>query len=412
MIRAGMLALALMLATPFARADAWLPPAEAVERAINAQPQVAAARSRLQLAQAQAAAREAGPHEWRLQGIAQQRRMDEAGFAQRYREYEMQINRGLRLPGKAALDREIGMHGIEAAQLRLDDARHAAARLLLQRWMDWLRAAGEADAARLQGDSYARERQAMQRRVQLGDAALKDLELLDVELAQAQAATVSAQGAAVNARAALARDFPELPLPQTPPPLPEPQALPGTAQEWIGLIEGRSHEIGAARADARQADALAARARAERRADPSFGLRWISDRDGVEKALGLVVELPLGGRHRAALADAEAANAAALHAEALGIVRQTRQEAELAVHQAEVSRAHWQAQREALEASTRASQRIHRGWQLGELALADWLLAERTRAAIALAETQARIAAEEARLRVLVDSHELWHAHD
>ena len=36
-------------------------------------------------------------------------------------------------------------------------------------------------------------------------------------------------------------------------------------------------------------------------------------------------------------------------------------------------------------------------------------MAERMQRQIALNETEARIAAEEARLRVLVDSHELWH---
>lgn len=69
----------------------------------------------------------------------------------------------------------------------------------------------------------------------------------------------------------------------------------------------------------------------------------------------------------------------------------------------------WLAQRRALDASSAANRRVHRGWQLGELSLSDWLMAERMQRQIALNEAEARIAAEQARLRVLVDSHEIWH---
>lgn len=41
--------------------------------------------------------------------------------------------------------------------------------------------------------------------------------------------------------------------------------------------------------------------------------------------------------------------------------------------------------------------------------LGDWLFARRTHGQIALAEADARASAKEARLRVLVGSHEIWH---
>ncbi|MFZ2235138.1 MAG: TolC family protein, partial [Dokdonella sp.] len=62
-----------------------------------------------------------------------------------------------------------------------------------------------------------------------------------------------------------------------------------------------------------------------------------------------------------------------------------------------------------LAASNEASRRTRRGWELGELPLAEWLLAERSHRQIAFAEASARADAEQAHLRVLVDSHELWH---
>ena len=43
------------------------------------------------------------------------------------------------------------------------------------------------------------------------------------------------------------------------------------------------------------------------------------------------------------------------------------------------------------------------------MAVAEWLLVQRQHAQLASTEADARADAEQARLRVLVDSHELWH---
>ena len=135
----------------------------------------------------------------------------------------------------------------------------------------------------------------------------------------------------------------------------------------------------------------------------------MQDRGGQEKALGLVFSMPIGGRHRAALADAENAHAAALHGDAAVMRRDIQREAEFVVRHAAQLRAEWQARQRALDASAAASTRIRRGWELGELSLSEWLLAERVHRQIALDEAAARVDAEQARLRVLVDSHDLWH---
>ena len=135
----------------------------------------------------------------------------------------------------------------------------------------------------------------------------------------------------------------------------------------------------------------------------------MNDRGGAERVLGLVFTMPIGGRHRAALADAEGANAAALHGDAAAMRRDIEREAEQTVRMVAQARTQWDAQQRALLASTEASRRVRRGWELGELPLSEWLLAERTHRQIALAEASARVDAEQARLRVLVDSHDLWH---
>ena len=162
-------------------------------------------------------------------------------------------------------------------------------------------------------------------------------------------------------------------------------------------------------ADAEQADARAARARAERIADPTLGLRRLDERGGVERVTGLVLSFPLGGRQRSANAQAESASAAALHGDAEAMRRDITREAVVTVTAAAALAEQWRAQQAALAASAAALQRVKRGWELGELPVAEWLLVQRQHAQLASTEADARADAEQARLRVLVDSHELWH---
>lgn len=403
------IALLLLLCAGTAQAQQWLPDHAIVHEAIEAQPDVLAWRARVQAANAQARALRVGPHEVQVGVIGQTRSVTEQTGDQRFNEFEATVSRAFRWPRKAALDRRIGETGISAAELRLDDARHQAARRLLGDWMALLRAAQRVHASDAQFDLLQRERTALNRRVQLGDAARKDLDLLDVDIAQAQTQQLAAQSALRVARDTLHSDFPTLPIPQRVPVVDAPRELPETTQAWIDRIIERSHEIGALQADAEQADARAARARADRLPDPSLGLRTLRERGGDERALGIVFSMPIGGRHRVAIAQADAATAEAAHGDVAAMRRDITREAEVTVLTAATLREQWQAQQRALQASNAATQSLKRGWELGELSLAEWLLAQRTRGQIALQEATGRADAEEARLKVLVDSHAIWH---
>ena len=404
-----LLAVLLCACSIGAQAQQWLPSHQVVHDAIDAQPDVIAARARVDAARAQARALAVGPHEFQLEASSQRRTTDEAGGRQRFSESEYGLSRSFRLPGKAALDRRIGDAGIVAAELRLDDVRHQAARRMLTDWMDWLRAAEHLRTAQAQRQLLDSERSGLARRVALGDAAHKDLDLLDVECAQAQARLLAAQAALHASREAMHSDFPGLPIPAQAPSVDPPLALPDTPQAWIERIIERSHEIGALQADAEQSDARAARLRAERLPDPTLGLRRLNERGGAEQVTGLVLSIPLGGRHRAAAAQAETAQAAALHGDAAAMRRDIGREAVVTVTAAATLAGQWQAQHAALAASERALGRVRRGWELGEVALAEWLLVQRQHGQLMSAEADARADAEQARLRVLVDAHDIWH---
>lgn len=392
-----------------AQAQQWLPPHEVVHDAIDAQPDVVAARARVDAARARAGALAAGTHEWQLDAAALRRSTDELGGRQRFSESEFTLSRGFRLPGKAALDRRIGAAGVVAAELRLDDARHQGALRMLGDWMDWLRAAEHLRTAEATSALLERERGGLARRVELGESARRDLDLIDVERAQARARLLAAQAAVHSAREAMHSDFPGLPIPASAPAVDPPLALPETPQGWIDRIIARSHEIGALAADAEQADIRAARARAERIADPTLGFRRLNERGGAETVNGLVLSIPLGGRYRAANAQAESAQAAAVHGDVAAMRRDIGRQAVVTVTAASTLAAQWRAQRAALDASAAALRRVGRGWELGEVAVAEWLLVQRQHGQIAAAEADARADAEQARLRVLVDAHDIWH---
>ncbi len=387
----------------------FLPPEHAVETAILALPIARAAASRVQQAEADQRLRGIGPHEAELLLLPQRRRVD--GSTRSEREYEVQLSSGLRWPNKVRLDREIGALGVDVATLRLGDAHHQGARLLLDEWMSWLTAAAQAERAGAQRALMQRERDAVATRVRLGDAAQRDLDLAEAGLARVVADALDAQARRDAARQRLGGDFPLLPLPERSPVLSAPQALDDPAR-WQALIIERSHEIGAAVAEAERMQRIADRARADRVPDPTVGLRYLNERSGKETALGVVVSIPLGVRARSARADADLSAADAAQAEADGMRRSITLEARLAVADAEAAQASWAQLARAREAAALAARRSQRAYALGEAGVADWLLAERQAGDAAMAEIDARARAQRAWLRIQVDSHALWHVHN
>jgi cobalt-zinc-cadmium efflux system outer membrane protein len=405
LLLAGMAAVHAQQAMP----DTSLPAQELVLRAIESTPEVRAAEAVLGRAQAEERMRRVGTHEPQLTLIPQTRRIEDD---RRYREWEVDISRGVRWPGKARLDREIGAAGREAASLAFEDSHHAAARQLLALWSDWQRAAAAADLRESQVALWERERAGMARRVQLGDAAERDLVALDAALAQARAASAQAAADEQTTRLALTSAFPDLPLPDRARLPPAPAPLPGGDQAWVDLIVQRSHEIGIAAALARQKDALSHRARADRLPDPSVGLRMISDRGGRERALGVTLSIPIGGSYRSAAAAAASADALNGEAELAMARRDVARDARQAVAMARASYTIWQRQQESGAATEASAQKVERGHALGEIGLDEVLIARRAAQEAALAAGRAGIDAVEAVARVKVDAHAMWHRHD
>jgi outer membrane protein TolC len=386
-----------------------LPPAERVQAAIDSYAEVRAANAALTQARESARALAASPHDVQLSFAPLRRRnTDDGPPARYYTEWDLQISRALRLPGKAALDEETGARAVAAAGFRHGDAKHQAARTLLAAWMGWLRAEAEADAAQTRLDSLQRESTILARRLALGDAAQREIDQIDAALASARASHQQALAVMQEQRLTLGSSFPQISVPARAPALPAPQPLPGASGEWAQRIVTHSHELGVLQETAAQYESRARRAEAERHPDPTVGLHTFSEHGGKERGVGVILTIPFGGERRDADARSQFAAAEAARQQTEAMRRDVLREAQLAVTRAQLSLSLWQAARDARAAHAASLARQRRAYELGEIGLTERLQTERLDADAALAELRARADAHEALLRVQVDGHELW----
>ncbi|MCB5425019.1 TolC family protein [Altererythrobacter sp. CC-YST694] len=399
-----LLALSLPLAAPLS-AEAGLPDAAAVNTALDDHPSVVTARAKVDAARADARARAKGPHEITFSGTYNRRTIDQEGT---FDEYDAQLSRAFRLPGKAELDRNIGEFGVDAAQNMAEDAKHQAALLLAGHWWDWLGASAEAEVDRQAAANYEQALAAVKRRVELKDAAPLEADQVEAALGNARLMAQQSEGRASVARARLAAHFPALAVPLQAPEIPSPQIPEGGLEHYRELVVTNSHEIAAADAQAGKMNSMAERARREKMADPSFGVRLFSERGGAEKGAGLVFSIPLGGGHRSALSDQAAAEAGAAQADAQMARFSVREMADSDVAEATYRFEAWQRAREGLNAQIAALAKMRKGYELGEIDLADRLLAERMVHDAFRAEATARTEAQRAITKIRIDSHQLW----
>ncbi len=401
----ALLALPLLALAAPVLAEPGLPDEASVAAALDAHPSVLAARERVGAARAGADARAVGPHELTFTGSYTRRSIDLEGD---FDEFDAELTRAFRLPGKARLDRAIGTHQVDAAENLAEDARHQAALVLAGHWWDWLEASAAARVDQRAVGNLETALHAVERRAELGDASLLEVDQARAALGAARVLAEESVGQAALARARLETHFPSLALPAEAPDIPQPDIDPATLERFGDLVIANSHEIAAAEAEARAMASYAERTRLDRMADPSIGVRLFSERGGAERGAGLVFSIPFGGSHRAALADQAAAQASAATAEASLARFEVLETAQADIADARYRLAAWRRAREALEAQMSALLRQRRGLELGEIDLADLLLAERMTHDAFRSEALARAAAQRAVTMIRIDSHELW----
>jgi outer membrane protein TolC len=385
------------------RAD--LPPEAQVVGVLDNHPTVSAAGARVAAAMAQRDMLRRGPHEVTVTGSYLRRSVDREGD---YSEVDATIGRAFRLPGKVALDRKAGELGIEVAQNRAEDVRHQTALALSALWYDWLTAAAHyrnelaAVAVLEQADRSIR------RRRQLQDAADLDIDQAQAALSQARAQAAAALAGREEARAMLAATFPDLQLPIEAPALGAPE-LPATPLATLrDLIIERSHEIRAADGEAQRLGVVSERVRADRMADPTFGVRLFSERSGTERGAGLVASIPLGGSYRRAASDQASAEANAARFDLANARRNVEATADADLANARTRMDVWRGMAEAAMNTASAAARTERGNALGAIDLSDMLYARKQAHDAMRTEIETRANAVRALMKLQIDSHSIW----
>lgn len=364
-----------------------LPPADAVQRGVDSAPAMQIARARLAEAQHAATLDALGPYDWTVSGASARRRVDGEGS---YQEWDTALERTVRLPGKAQLDRKIGQLRVQQATAELLLARRSSLAAILDAWFICLDARErvrllEQDLQVLQtmADSVARRRRA-------GDLAELDEALAAGELAAVRAEVIARRIDTLSTSRLLATwlEAPSCDLGSwdAPPQRADAPASAPAAQRALsdpGVIAGQ--------AAADRAAATATRVRRERWPDPTVGVTYGRERDGAERVGGLTISIPLGVRRR--LADAARAGAASTAAAAE--LEATRHEVERRWIQidADARRAYqaWSALAEAESQQRRAANLSQRAFELGEASLAEALIARRTALQAALVERAAAL---------------------
>jgi outer membrane protein TolC len=398
--------LAALLSSPSALAErSDLPPADLVAQALDDAPSVRASVARIASAKASAQALRSGPHEVVISGSAIRRSVT---GERTYSEFDAMALRPFRLPGKANLDRKAGALGIEVAQNNAEDARHQASLVLSGLWHDWLLAS---ELARNDQHSIANYRTALgavRRRAALRDASALDIDQAQAALTLAESQAAQSRSLIERARLALLSYFPQIVLPTEAPALSDPEMPAEPLGQLRELVIARSHEIRAADREAQRMTALAQRARLDRVADPSAGLRVFSERNGIERGAGIVASIPLGGSHRRALADRASSDANASLIELEQVRRTIDVTADIDLSDATTRFEAWQASRASLASAAAAADRTARGYQLGAIDLNDLLYAQRQANDARRAEIVARAEAARAVFKLRIDSHTIW----
>lgn len=382
-----------------------LPPPAQVERALGEHLLVLNATSGLKLEQANQHKWNSGPYEFNLRAGSSQRNIASTG--QKLKEWDVALERPLRLFNKVGIDQDIGTASVQRAEFTLGDAHHEAGRLLLKFWFNWQRE--QATAALWQQQVTILHQQALmtEKRVKAGDAPKLELNQADAAAAQASVSWHQAQLRALLAGNDLTRPFPAIVLPENLQPA-IPQSIEHDFAFWKERIFDDNHELGMVQAQSQVQNLLAQRSRADQIPDPTVGLRYANEMGGNEKVSGIFLTVPLSIGHRSATAEGVEQQAAMAADQAAYVKRRLEGDVYAAHLQAVKSFETWQQAHEAAQAIRSNADLVARAYTLGESSLSDSLSARRIALESSLAENLAQLDANEARYRLMLDAHQLW----
>lgn len=382
-----------------------LPPPAQIESALRSNVNVMTAETGLHLEQSNQRKWDAGNHEFNLRAGSAQRRIANTG--QKLKEWDVALERPIRLPNKMMIDSDIGEEGVARAEYALGDARHEAGRALLHLWFNWQREHAQAGQWQQQVDILRKQAEMTEKRLLAGDIPKMELNQARAAVAQAEVSLQQARMRSELAASELRRQFPALTLPQQPGSS-EPRPIEHDLAYWKKLILDDNHQLGMAHADTRIQELLAQRSSADRLPDPTVGVRYSSEMGGNEKVTGVYLTVPLSFGLRGATAESAGYQAEIAAERETSIRQQIENDIYSAYTQAAASYAAWRQARDAAASVRQNAELMARAYSLGESGLPDVLTARRLALESSLAETMAQFDANESHYRLLLDAHQLW----
>jgi outer membrane protein TolC len=327
--------------------------------------------------------------------------------SERYREWDVGLERAIRLPGKVALDGKMGDVEVERSHTLYGDALHETGRVLLKAWFSWSRERAQSQQWADQVELLKNQAGIVAKRVRAGDAPRLESDLAEAAVAQAESSLYQARLRQQVAANELGQRFPAIPLPAAVPvlaPVPLQQGL----EYWREEILMHNHELGVARSEASLGRLRSERSSADKLPDPTFGVRFSGERDSAEHIVGLHVSFPFPGGARSARADEGRAMAEMAAQREAAILRKVTAEAVNCFASAQAAYGGWQSAQNVADKMRGNAELMARAYALGEMSLPEVLTARRQALEANLSASLARLDAVEARYRLLLDAHQLW----
>ena len=381
-----------------------LPPLQTVKEAMDNSPMVQAVQAGIKLEEANARKLNAGPYEFTAKLTEKQRRVRESG---NFSEWDAALERGLRLPGKAAIDQQLGAQGINLAKLAYGDALHESGRNLLRLWFAWQQEHVQAKQWQNQVDALGEQLAIVRKRVAAGDAPQLEVSLSGAALAQAEYALRQATLREQTAATDVTQRYVGITLPGDPA-LVEPEPLQEGFDYWREKILEHNHELALVRGEVQRAQLHLNRSSADKTPDPTVGINYSSERGGEDRITGLFLSIPLPGEARRASESGALAQAEIAAYNEAKTLRRLGAEITNAYNNAVAAYDGWQKAKAAADGMQRNAELMTRAYSLGEMGLSEVLLARRQALEAGLAAALAQLNARESRYRLLLDAHQLW----
>jgi hypothetical protein len=401
----ALLSLILCVSPAFAADYPDLPPHSQVDAALDSHIDVLNAETGIRIEQTNQRRWESGSYEFNLRAGTAQRRTTVPG--QKMKEWDVAIERPLRLINKVLIDDDIGAEGVIRATHALGDARHESGRTLLHLWFNWQREQMQVLQWQQQLDILKQQALTTEKRLKAGDAPRMELSQASAAVAQASVSLQQTRMRTEMAGNELMRQFPAIILPAQPASS-EPSPVSGNLDYWKQLILDHNHELEMVRSERRFQQMLAERSRAERIPDPTIGVRYSNELAGSEKVTGVYLSIPLSFGLRGTHAENAEQQAEIAGNRENAVQRRLDADIYAAHTQAIHSYQIWQQAKEAADSIRQNAELVTRAYSLGESSLFETLNARRLALESALSESLARLDANEARYRLLLDAHQLW----